>query len=80
MAENLGAAVLELSTDGAKLEKGLKDAEKSAGKAFGAMKALAVGAGVAAAGAIAAIGTSAFRVSNDTQKSHQTNTDATAHH
>ena len=68
MAENLGAATLYLGTDDAQMEKGLKDAERSTSKAFGAMRTLAVGAGVAAAGAIAAIGVSAFNVSKDTDK------------
>ena len=68
MAENLGNATLYLGTDDARMKKGLKDAERSTSRAFGAMRTLAVGAGVAAAGAIAAIGVSAFNVSKDTEK------------
>ena len=50
------------------MQKGLADAKTSTSRTLGAMRTLAVGAGVAAAGAVAAIGTSALNVSNETDK------------
>ena len=68
MAENLGSAVLELSTDDTKLTEGIENAKTTTKSGMTALKGLVLGVGAAGAGAVAAVGAAAFDISRQVEE------------
>ena len=71
MAEALGSAVLELSTDDTKLNEGLANAETKTRTGMKNLRNLALGVGAAGATAVGAVGAAAFDISKQVDETTQ---------